>query len=100
MSGVTFNPNPIQTMSTEQVRLIRQDAQNIVDVALARLREEPFIDADVRHDLEQIVFSAKRLHQLTGERAIDPDEPKMSVIVAVAKCVACGSPYHEDCGQQ
>ena len=74
MSGVTFNPNPIQTMTVEQVRLIRLDAQNIVDLATCRLRDPSVTDPNVRHDLEQIVFAAKRLHDVTGARAHDLDE--------------------------
>ena len=49
----------------EQARLIRLDAQNIVDLATCRLRDPRVTDPNVRHDLEQIVFAAKRLHDLT-----------------------------------
>lgn len=61
-------------MRLEQKRLIRLDSQSIVDLAVTRLHDDRVTDPNVRHDLEQIVFAAKRLHLLTGEHAIDPDE--------------------------
>ena len=61
-------------MTVEQVRLIRHDAQNIVDLATCRLRDPSVTDLNVRIVLKQIVFAAKCLHALTGARAHDLDE--------------------------
>ena len=46
------------------------DAQNIVDLATCRLRDPRVTDPNVRHDLEQIVFAAKRLLEWAGGQAL------------------------------
>ena len=64
-----------------------------------RLRDPRWsTDPNVRHDLEQIVFAAKRLHDLTGARAHDLDEKSVPGSgrrrdrdeVRWVSCAACG----------
>jgi len=48
------------------VKLVRDNAQYIIDLADCRLRDERVIDPNVRHDLKEIVGLARALLQSVG----------------------------------
>lgn len=48
-------------MTAEQKKMIRENAQSILDLADARLKDDRVTDVNVRHDLELISGMAQTL---------------------------------------
>jgi hypothetical protein len=65
-------------MTAEQKKIIRYNAQAVVDLAYARLGDARVVDENVRHDLTQIVGLARALLEMVGPPASPWSTPPKS----------------------